>query len=58
MAFKLDLTNLQAAQSGTVRLILVKIANATRSQIGFYEDNPFSGFVFYPNGKLLAFTFA
>lgn len=49
VAFNWDLTKLPAAQSGASRLILVKGANAARSQLGLYESKVFSGFVFDPN---------
>lgn len=49
VAFNWDLTKIPAAQSGASRLVLVKGANAARSQLGLYESAGFSGFVFDPN---------
>jgi hypothetical protein len=51
VAFNWDLTKLPAAQKGASRLILVKGANAARSQLGFYEASAFRGFVFDPNAE-------
>jgi hypothetical protein len=51
VAFNWDLTKIPAAQTGASRLVLVKGANATRSQLSFYETNGFPGVVFDPNGE-------